>query len=34
MLLAVALFTVQPTAAQAPVATAEEAITGLLNRIG
>ena len=34
MLLAVALFTVQPTAAQAPVDSPEEAITGLLNRIG
>ena len=34
MLLAVALFTVQPTAAQAPSATPEEAVTALLNRIG
>lgn len=34
VLLAVALFTVQPTVAQAPEATPEEAITALLNRIG
>ena len=34
VLLAVALFTVQPTVAQAPEATPEQAITGLLNRIG
>ncbi|MBQ2808789.1 MAG: alpha-N-acetylglucosaminidase C-terminal domain-containing protein [Bacteroidaceae bacterium] len=34
VLLLVALFTVQPTVAQAPVATPEQAITGLLNRIG
>ena len=34
VLLLVALFTVQPTAAQAPEATPEEAITALLNRIG
>ena len=34
MLLVVALFTVQPTVAQAPSATPEEAVTALLNRIG
>lgn len=34
MLLVVALFTVQPTVAQAPSATPEAAITALLNRIG
>ncbi len=34
MLLVVALFTVQPTVAQAPSATPQEAITDLLDRIG
>ena len=34
VLLVMAFFAAQPTVAQAPVATAQEAITGLLNRIG
>ena len=34
MLALVALFSIETATAQAPVATAEEAITGLLNRIG
>ncbi len=34
VLLLLAIFTAQPTAAQAPVATPAEAITALLNRIG
>lgn len=34
LLLLLVLFAVRPVAAQAPTATAEEAITGLLNRIG
>ena len=33
-LLLLAALTAQPTVAQAPVATAQKAITGLLNRIG